>query len=418
VDQDVEGANELFKRAANQGFPLAMYTLAQRYAEGDKGSIIRDEGQAYEWFAKASDSGLIDATVKVGEYLWRGTGVPNGANPRRAVEALQRAAEAGSNRAKLLLGVFYAEGRPNYTDDSKSVRQDPALALLWMGRAAESNDPIAQYRLAELLEQGEGLPSAQPEIAERYWRFAAYGGDVDAEVELAKRLRLGKVLVKPENGDSEAVKLLDRAFAFGQGSARAALELARIYRVGTPETPKDPILAMKYAYRAIKLRTLADPLEQDGSFFNEVAAGQLLAEMAKSGEAVSPDGRPLLSKDEVDRLEKFYGTVDSATNEVKVRRLAAPLVCFIRKDRGREQQLVSPVRYFVWVWDWGRDESPTETQLRRLEHITRCGFNQDLRGTLSASFHQAQKNKVAFADLIDEQIKAASNQTDRSNRRR
>jgi hypothetical protein len=175
---------------------------------------------------------------------------------------------------------------------------------------------------------------------------------------------------------------------------------------------------MKYAYRAIKLRTLADPLEADGSFYNEIAAAHLLAEMAKSGEAVSPDGRPLLSKDEVDRLEKFYGTVDPATNEVKVRRLSTPLVCYIYKERGREQQLQSSLRYFVWVWDWGRDESPTETQLRRLEHITRCGFNQDLRGTLSASFRQAQKNKVAFADLIDEQIKAASNQTDRSNRRR
>jgi TPR repeat protein len=422
VDQDVERANDLFKRAANQGFPLAMYTLAQRYSEGDKGSIIRDEGQAYEWFAKGSDSGLIDATVKVGDYLWRGIGVPSGANPRRAVEALQRAAEAGSNQAKILLGNYYAQGKVTYSgnaEDSKSIRPDPALALLWMGRAAESNDPSSQTRLAGLLERGDGLPSAQPEIAERYWRFAAYGGDVEAEVELAKRLRLGKVLVKPENGDSEAVRLLNRAFAYGQGSARAALELARIYRAGTPDTPKDPIMAMKYAYRAIKLRTLADPLENDGSFYNEIAPAHLLAEMAKSGEAVSPDGRPLLSKDEVDRLEKFYGKVDPATNEVKVRRIAAPLVCYVYKDRGREQQLLAPGgRYFVWVWDWGRDESPTETQLRRLEHITGCGFNQDLRGTLSASFRQAQKNNVAFADLIDEQIKAASNQTDRSNRQR
>ncbi|MGA2056159.1 MAG: DUF2610 domain-containing protein [Bradyrhizobium sp.] len=422
VDPDVERANEMFKRAANQGFPLAMYTLAQRYSEGDKGSIIRDEGQAYEWFAKASESGLIDATVKVGDYLWRGIGVPSGANPRRAVEALQRAAEAGSNQAKVLLGSYYAQGKVIYSgnaEDSKSIRPDPALALLWMGRAAESNDPTAQTRLAGLLEKGDGLPSAQPEIAERYWRFAAYGGDVEAEVELAKRLRLGKVLVKPENGDSEAVKLLNRAFAYGQGSARAALELARIYRTGTPDTAKDPILAMKYAYRAIKLRTLADPLENDGSFYNEIAPAHLLAEMAKSGEAVSSDGRPLLSKDEVDRLEKFYGIVDPATNEVKVRRIAAPLVCHVYKDRGRELQQFAPGgRYFVWVWDWGRDESPTETQLRRLEHMTGCGLNQDLRGTLSASFRQAQKNKVAFADLIDEQIKAASNQTDRSNRQR
>ena len=75
--------------------------------------------------------------------------------------------------------------------------------------------------------------------------------------------------------------------------------------------------------------------------------------------------------------------------------------------------LVSELGVLSEFVDWSLDR-----ELRRLEHITRCGFNQDLRGTLSASFRQAQKNKVAFADLIDEQIKAASMQTDRSNRRR
>jgi TPR repeat protein len=267
-----------------------------------------------------------------------------------------------------------------------------------------------------LLEHGDGLPSPQPEIAERYWRFSAYGGNVDAEVELAKRLRLGKVLVKPENGEFEAVRLFERAFAFGQGSARAALELARIYRTGGPGTSKDPVLAMKYAYQAIKLRTRASPLDADGTFYNEIAAAHLLAEMARAGEAVSPDGRPLLSKDEIERLETFYGKVDTATNEVKVRRLETPLVCAVYKDGRRERQILSAVRYPVWVWDWGREESPSEPQLRMLEYRTNCGYNQDLRGTLSASFRLAQKNKVAFADLIDQQIKAAA-QSESSNAR-
>jgi len=417
VVKDEEAANELFKRAANQGFPISMYALAQRYATGDKGAILRDDGQAYEWFAKASDSGLIDATVAVGEYLWRGSGVPNGANPQRAVEVLQRAAEAGSNQAKTLLGRHYQSGKPIYSDDSKSVRPDPGLSLLWMGRAAESNDPNAQYELAKLLEQGEGLPNGQPEIAERYWRFAAYGGDSNAEIELAKRLRLGKVLVKPENGELEVLRLLERAFAFGQGSTRAALELARIYRDGTPVIPKNPVLAMKYAYASIKLRTRADPLGDDGLLFNEIAAAHLLAEIVRAGQAVSSDGRALLSKSEIERLEKFYGQIDVATSEVKVRRLSVPLVCY-RYNVGKvEHTITSPLLWYVWVWDWGRDESPTEPQLRWIEHYTGCGYNRDLRGTLSASFHLAQKNKVNFADLIDQQIKAAAAPEEKSNRR-
>ena len=49
--------------------------------------------------------------------------------------------------------------------------------------------PTAQSNLAYMMERGYGLPSPQPEIAERYYRLAAHGGDEDAEYELARRLR-------------------------------------------------------------------------------------------------------------------------------------------------------------------------------------------------------------------------------------
>ena len=100
----------------------------------------------------------------------------------------------------------------------------------------------------------------EPELAERYWRFAAYGGNENAEVEFAERLRLGHVLAKPENGDAEAIRLWERADS--QGSARAALNLARAYSAQglSGVERKDLLLAMKYAYRAIDLSVKASPL--------------------------------------------------------------------------------------------------------------------------------------------------------------
>jgi Domain of unknown function (DUF2610) len=217
------------------------------------------------------------------------------------------------------------------------------------------------------------------------------------------------VLVKSENGGDEAVKLLERAGS--QGSARAALQLANIYRLGQFGRDKQPILAMKYAYRAIKFSTLSDPTAKDGNAFYEIASGILLAEMARGGEAVDDSGRPLLTKDEIDRLERFYGKVDEATKQVKVRRLYVPLKC----------GYLYPRYDFIWVWDWGRLESPTEPQFRSLERETSCANNKELRDTLSASFATAKKNGVAFADLIDQQIKsavaAATVQTARGRRR-
>ena len=53
--------------------------------------------------------------------------------------------------------------------------------------------------------------------------------------------------------------------------------------------------------------------------------------MAKNGEAVDAAGRPLLTPDEIERLERFYGAVDPATRQVKIRRLDRPAELRLRR---------------------------------------------------------------------------------------
>jgi len=406
TDRDQERANTMLKEAASQGYAPAMYELGLRYRDGRFG-FDRDVNEAHGWFAKAAESGSVAAMVEVSRTLWFGSGVRR--DPRRAVEWDERAADAGSEVAKLNLGLYYFYGYQIQTASGEvspdSVIADNSQALLWWGRAAEANNPAAEYNLGIMMERGYGLPSPQPEIAERYYRLAAHGGDEDAEIELARRLRAGRMLAKPENGANEAIDLLNRALS--QGSARAALMLAETYRNGDFNQPKDPQQAMKYAFQAIRLSVEADPTATDGNPFYEIAAGILLAEMAVNGQAVDADDRPLLTQDEIDRLQQFYGTVDPATHRVKVRRLDVPLGC------GAAWQRREP----VWVWDWGRSESPTEPQFRSLERETGCYYNDTLRRTLISTFETARKSKVAFADLITQQITAAKAQEDAQQRR-
>jgi TPR repeat protein len=393
TDVNQQDAANLLKRAAQQGHPLAMYNLALHYRDGI-GAINRDLVQAYEWFAKSAESGFVSAMVELGDALRYGRGL-NKKNPRRAVEWYQRAADAGSARAKLRLGQIYFAGSGDVQEDSNNIAPDYTLALLWFGRVAETGDSAAQYYLANIMELGLGLANQQPEIAERYWRLAAYGGDRTAQVEFAERLRDGFVLIKPENGPREGVTLLQRAMS--QGSPRAALLLAEIYRKGDLDQQVDSLLAMKLAYQAISLAAQADPTTPEGNPFYEIAAGHLLAEMAKNGEAVDTTGRPRLTADEVDRLGRYYGQVDPEAKQVKIRRLEIPIGCgggwSIRKK--------------IWVWDWGRTESPTEPQFRNLERETGCSDNDVMRATLIDVFQQAKKNKVPFADLVDQRIKTA-----------
>jgi uncharacterized protein len=391
-----ELAIDLYKRAAQQNHPLAMYNLGLHYRDGV--GVKRDFVQASEWFAKSAESGFVSAMVELGRALTTGEGLPK--NPRRGVEWLQRAADANSSRAKFLLGMTYYNGRIAFDrrgkeDSVKTVRQDLGLALLWLGRVAETGDSTAQANLAHIMERGQGLPNPQPEIAERYWRLAAHGGDAYAQYEFAERLRHGRMLIKQEYGAREAVTLLQRATS--QGSPQTALALAQIYRNGELGQERKPIEAMRLAYRTIELAVQADPTSEDGNPFHEIGAAHLLVEMAKNGEAVDAAGRPLLTQEEIDRLERYYGAVDPATKQVKVRRLSVPLSC------GGYWEIYRP----LWVWDWGRAESPTELQFRNLERKTGCTNNETLRGTLIDVFEQAKKNKIAFADLIAQKILTA-----------
>ena len=90
---------------------------------------------------------------------------------------------------------------------------------------------------------------------------------------------------------------------------------------------------MKLAYKAIELAVLTDPTTDEGNPFHEIAAAHLLVEMAKSGEAVDAVGRPLLTQDEVARLEHYYGTVDPVTKQVDIRRLNVPITCSVPSGR-------------------------------------------------------------------------------------
>jgi len=397
-DASVERATKLLRQAAQQGLPLSMYNLGLHYKYG-LGDVPHDVVQAAEWFAKAAESGFLSAMVERAEALQLGLGIK--ADPRRAIEWYKRAADAGLVRAKYKLGLLY------YGGIFGQSAKDAGQALLWFGRAAATGDAASEYFLAKIMESGDGLARPQLEISERYWRLAAYAGDSNAQVEFAERLRDGRVLVKPEDSPREAVTLLQRAMA--QGSPQAALNLARIYQNGQLNQPKDATLAMKYAYQAITLSVQANPLTPDGDPFIEIAAGHLLSEMAKNGQAVDGSGQPLLSLDEVDRLDRYYGKVDPEKHFVKARRIDVPIRCD-----------VFPGYYYgsqIWVWDWGRNESPTEMQFRSIERENGCS-SQELRATLAAVFEEARKNNVAFADLLDQRVQTAKRDVRQEKRRR
>jgi TPR repeat protein len=419
VVADPEQATKMFQQGADQGHPIAMYNLAIRYLNG-KGGLQRDFTKAFDLFARASEAGNVASMVQFGVLLYCGCGTER--NPVRAVEWLRRAANAGSNDAKRQLGFIYFSGGWARLEE-RQLQPDLTQALLWFAQAAENGDPDSQHALAYMLEAGRGVNSPQPQLSERYWRLAAYGGNVPAQVEFAERILSGRVLLKPENGPSEVVQLLKQAMTLG--SSKAALRLAKIYRKGELGYEVRPEEAVKYAYRAIDLAgqgTGKTDLTDSNDPLDEVAAGILLAEMAASGEAVNEAGEPLLTQEERGRLERYYGKPDPETKQVKVRWVRIPMRCGTR----------DLVKYF-WVWDWGRDESPTESQFRYLEaqrtpchpidQVTR-DRRTNVREALNVLWDVVHKDpKLSFADVVAAQaennpVEAATEEPVQSERHR
>jgi TPR repeat protein len=398
---DPAEAVRLLELAAKQGYPLAMYHLATRYHDGQDG-LARNVPLAYELYIKAAEAGNISAMVEAGWHL----ATRPQPDPLRAVEWLSKAAttpNAGSDgaKAKRLLGILSLFDLSSAKGEAGGLPKDPAQALLWLAQAAEENDTWAQLWLAILLESGNGLTTQQPQLAERYWRLAAYSGNVEAKVGFAERILSNRVLLKPENGPGEVVKLLEQAVDLG--SSRAALRLAKIYRTGEFHHDVRPEEAIKYAYKAISLAeaqvagTSTLQGSRDDNPLDEIAAGILLAEMAANGEAIDQDGKPLLTQEERDRLELYYGRPDPETKKVKVRSLKVLMTCGI---------------HYFWIWDWGRDESPTEMQFRYYyEAKNHCvPYVEKTRETLKNLWDIVRKDKdkkFAFADLLATQSDAA-----------
>jgi TPR repeat protein len=116
-----------YRMAANRGDADAMYCIGDCYLCGECGVEI-DETKAVEYFKSASGCGHADATRRLAGWYECGRGVER--NEAKAVEIYQKAAELGSGRAALCLGVIYYHGWCGVSANAKE-------ALKWDGVAEE-----------------------------------------------------------------------------------------------------------------------------------------------------------------------------------------------------------------------------------------------------------------------------------------
>ena len=156
VAQDVKRAARYFFAAANQGYVVAQFELAECYDKGN--GVTQDYQQAASWFDKAAAQGHSRAQTSVAYMFETGQGVTKDA--KRAAHWYLQAALQGDAIAQYNLGAMMESGR--------GVAQDHVEALKWLNIAEVngSNPAIESRRLVEGLMTPAQIAEAQKRASE------------------------------------------------------------------------------------------------------------------------------------------------------------------------------------------------------------------------------------------------------------
>lgn len=202
-------------RAAEGGYLPAMTDLGGIYLEGGKG-VKRNGAEALKWFTRAAEQGNKEAYVFMGTILYFGIDMP--ADPDRAVEYWQKAADAGIPEAHFNLGSALIRFLPTAEDGVKHLEQ---AANTGKGRVAAS----AATQLGFIYSKGLGNIPPNNDTAAVWYRAGAEGGNPKAQLVYALMLLSGTHVGKDEKSGMAYLRM-----SAGQDFPPAIAQLINLLR--------------------------------------------------------------------------------------------------------------------------------------------------------------------------------------------
>lgn len=113
IEQNYKKAVELYKKAAEQGHPLATFKLGEIYANG-KG-VQKDHIEAAEWYKKAAkiyikeaEQGDVYSQVQLGDMYYKGLGLSR--DYSEALKWYSKASKQGYADGQGRIGRMYLDG--------------------------------------------------------------------------------------------------------------------------------------------------------------------------------------------------------------------------------------------------------------------------------------------------------------------
>ncbi len=197
-------------------------------------------------------------------------------------EATRFAAEQGDREAQFTLAEMYQNGEGVERDDAEAVRwfhlaaeQGHADAHANLRMAARQGDIDVQFSLGEMYENGEGVPQDDAEAA-RWYRMAAEQGLAAAQIALGNMYRNSEGVLW---NSLEAIRWY--RLAAEQGHAAAQIAVATMHENGEG-VPQDSAEAIRW-YRLAAEQGHAEAQATLGSIFKPTAYSSSVGALNVSG---------------------------------------------------------------------------------------------------------------------------------------
>ncbi|CEL94534.1 unnamed protein product [Vitrella brassicaformis CCMP3155] len=180
-DRFVEAAKWL-RRAADEGHGEALFYLAQMHECGI--GVSRDLLQAYALYSRAAEKDIVRAHTRIGNLLFCGGAGLGVANPKKATEHFNKAAQQSNDpEAWNNLGLCHEQGAAD-----EAGRPDYVRAVECFEKAQAGGSTDASVNLGRLLEQGIGT-GRDVSRALLLYEEAAAKGNINARTIVNKRRR-------------------------------------------------------------------------------------------------------------------------------------------------------------------------------------------------------------------------------------
>ncbi|PGH10553.1 hypothetical protein AJ80_07499 [Polytolypa hystricis UAMH7299] len=286
LENDPREAFNLYQSAAKAGHPESAYRVAVCCEMGQEGGggTRRDPMKAVQWYRRAAAMGDTPAMYKMGIILLKGLlGQPR--NPREAVSWLKRAAErADEDNPHALHELALLYENPNGID---AIIQDEAYSLELLHQAGELGYKFSQYRLGMAYENGLlGCP-VDPRQSIIWYTRAAAQGEHQSELALSGWYLTGSEAILQQS-DTEAYLWARKAAIAGLAKAEYAMGYFTEVGIGVPANLED---AKRWYWKASsqnygKARDRLEDLRRGGAKMQKTRVSRSAVNRQSEGDCV------------------------------------------------------------------------------------------------------------------------------------